>query len=546
MNGQLVNYNVSGFGAGAKLNGFENFCRKPVQINGVPGQLLVETWYRFDNGNPFLVFSGQLDDGREITAPLSSLNDKPIDQVVPPPTPTSFPLKIKNQEGAEIVQINGQNMEVLEQLKASDGTPLLRLNVFYTLAEKDTTVDGGSNKRRIFYSQKDGSAYEVVTRYDGRLVRTKFLPETKRIDQRIPFVYYPADRLDDPAENGLQEQQNFDGRSLPANRPLCPYNLDNLEISIGPDRKNPKHSRLIQQFSGHLSSISSVEIAAKDDRLGLISISDDRRIRLQNLKTGQAQGFRMKRGHRPIRFSPIDRRVLVTAEKNSVSLWNLEKGTITRSLPNPAAGAKAVFTPDGQTLITSSGNDIKVWAVNSGQLKQTLSRHKGYISALAVSPDGQTLVSGSEDNTAIVWSLKTGTPIRTLTGYKVMSAGAARSIAAIAFSPDGKWLFTGGAYDKESLKMWDTKTGQLLRSFPPNTPNVDGYNTNAIAISADNSLLATSEFYTIYVRDLKTGQVKYTLSQDAYHGIQALGFSPDGKLLASGDVFGLVSVWSLQ
>lgn len=73
------------------------------------------------------------------------------------------------------------------------------------------------------------------------------------------------------------------------------------------------------------------------------------------------------------------------------------------------------MSTDNKFLI-SGGEDqtIKIWSLKTGQLIQTLTAHQGSISTLAISPDNRWLVSGSSDRSIKVWNLKTGKLLRTL------------------------------------------------------------------------------------------------------------------------------------
>ena len=66
------------------------------------------------------------------------------------------------------------------------------------------------------------------------------------------------------------------------------------------------------------------------------------------------------------------------------------------------------ISSDGQTLVSGSDdNTIKLWDLYTGQLLHTLEGHAEDVSSVVISPDGQTLASGSWDKTIKVWNLPT-------------------------------------------------------------------------------------------------------------------------------------------
>ncbi len=76
-----------------------------------------------------------------------------------------------------------------------------------------------------------------------------------------------------------------------------------------------------------------------------------------------------------------------------------------------------VISPDGQTIISGSDDKtLRIWDLNSQKLLRTLTGHTDWIYALAISSDGQTIVSGSKDKTIKLWRLS-GQQNRTLTGH---------------------------------------------------------------------------------------------------------------------------------
>ncbi len=80
-----------------------------------------------------------------------------------------------------------------------------------------------------------------------------------------------------------------------------------------------------------------------------------------------------------------------------------------------------------------------------GSLSHTLTGHTGLICTVAFSPDGQTLASGSEDQSIKLWSVSTGN----LLGTSTVHTGA---IAALTYTPDGQTLISS-SFDK-TIKFW--------------------------------------------------------------------------------------------
>ncbi|NJN21803.1 MAG: DnaJ domain-containing protein [Leptolyngbya sp. RL_3_1] len=154
---------------------------------------------------------------------------------------------------------------------------------------------------------------------------------------------------------------------------------------------------------------------------------------------------------------------------------------------------------------------------------QTLTHHKGPVSAVAITPDGNRLITGSHDHTVKIWNAE-GRALKTLRDHD-------RPVCAVAVSGDGKWVASGGV--DQAIRIWELRSGKLVQSFQG---LFSGHSDTIAALAFHpNSpvLVSASHDRTVRLWDLKSGKAIYTL-KDHGEALFALAITQDGKTIAYG------------
>jgi WD40 repeat protein len=243
-------------------------------------------------------------------------------------------------------------------------------------------------------------------------------------------------------------------------------------------------------------------------------------------------------------FSPDGEIVAAGSNDGDVRFWNAATSQLIRTLPgNSSTGAvqSVAFSPDGKTLADGETGGTRLWNVATGKPAVTLPTDSpsSQVYSVAFSPDGGTLaVDSSGNGTQIqLWDTATDEPIST-----PLSAGP---IDVVAFSPDGKTLASGS--DDGEVRLWRTDAIQSIRTIP--TVSHSGP-IGPIALSPDGRTLATGnqdgegENGEVQLWNAITGQLISTKLADPYDGVDSVVFSPDGKILASGDGDSIIGLWN--
>ena len=294
--------------------------------------------------------------------------------------------------------------------------------------------------------------------------------------------------------------------------------------------------RCVNTLRGHLSGINS--IAFSPDGQTLSSGSNDKTIKIWQLSTGEELGTLTGHsgwfaGVRSVAISLTGQILASGSDDNTIKLWQIGTDREIRTLTGHTSGVASVaISPDGQTLVSSGisyDNTIKLWQISTGRQTRTFTAHTSGVYSVAISSDGQTIASGGEDKTVRLWRLDTGDHLRTLAGHS-------SKITSVVFSPNQQVLVSGS--DDKTIRLWHVNSGELIRTLTGHSKEV-----TSVAFSPDGQTLASSSVdNTIKLWKLDTGDDLRTLTGHS-NKVTSVAFSPDGQTLASGSDDKTIMIW---
>ncbi|MGB3652469.1 MAG: serine/threonine-protein kinase [Rivularia sp. (in: cyanobacteria)] len=190
------------------------------------------------------------------------------------------------------------------------------------------------------------------------------------------------------------------------------------------------------------------------------------------------------------------------------------------------------LSPNGKTLVNGSDDkSIRFWDFQTQELLYTI-KDENPIRSIAISSDGQTFVSGSKDGIIKIWDFKTKKLKKTFQGHK-------NTIRSIIISRDGETLITGSR--DRTIKIWNLQTGELKKEFRNYTSSV-----LSLALSPDGKTLISGSFNGIInVYNLETGKLENQFPKQNKL-ISSLVITKDGKRLIGGSGDGSIKIWNLQ
>ena len=293
-------------------------------------------------------------------------------------------------------------------------------------------------------------------------------------------------------------------------------------------------------LAGHQSTVVDVAASPQGDRIATSGYDGTVKV----WETIPGHELLTLHGHNAVvwnvAYSPDGSQIASASIDGTARILDADSGKLLMTLvqgSEPDDGFTGLaFHPNGKKLATGSlGGSVAIWDLNSGTILKRLEGHTNMVVGLTFSPDGTRLASASWDQTAKVWDVATGMEITTFTGHAKNAL-----LVGIAFSPDGKQVFSSGA-DRQLVRVWDAETGLQTGTFPDEGKDVYG-----LALSPDGAILALgNQDGDIILWEVATGKLLHLLTGHAGL-INALEFSQDGQKLASASFDRLAKVWDVS
>jgi WD40 repeat protein len=225
-------------------------------------------------------------------------------------------------------------------------------------------------------------------------------------------------------------------------------------------------------------------------------------------------------------------------EGSVVRLWNLSTMSCVHVFKGHQFGGvlSVIFSPV-DNILAAGGVDqtIRLW--KDTECIHTLLGHSNWVYNIKFSPDGQTLASAGEDETAVwLWNLNDGGSSTTLEGHT-------ECVHCIAFSPNSLFLASGS--DDETIRIWDLNSRLCVKVLEGNLCSVW-----TICISPDSTKIASGARDSDGERVIRLWSVHDGTCQRTLRGhtntVTSVAFSPSGRTVASGAFDRTVRLWNLS
>ena len=276
-------------------------------------------------------------------------------------------------------------------------------------------------------------------------------------------------------------------------------------------------------------------LAADARAEGFVSGGDDGSL-VRTARDGTAMqiaGFGMKWVEHVASFADAKSSVVACAVGKHLHLFD-GAGEKLKTLTHPSSVSGVVFDARGKRIAASHYNGASLWFVASRTDNPRVLEWKGSHLAIAISPDGDSVVTAMQENALHGWRLSDGQHMR-MSGYPSKTE-------ALSFTRSGRWLATSGA---EAIVLWPFTGGGPMGKAPTELAGADGVICTQVACHPQHEAVAAGFSDGMVVLADIPGARILPVAGPGRGPISALAWSIDGGRLAFGGESGFAAVVDL-
>ena len=298
----------------------------------------------------------------------------------------------------------------------------------------------------------------------------------------------------------------------------------------------PQEPAIVLEGHGGITSV-----AFSPDRKWLAVSGWDETIHLWDMET-LTRAARMK-GHKGavmgLTFSG-DSQFLASGGGDAIRLWEVLAQKLVATLQPEVGVFSVAFSPDSKWIASAGNSGLRLWSSETHKQLALLKAHAATVHAVAFSPDGRTMASGSVDQTIRIWDVSD--PRQGIVEKGILFSGV---VFSLAFSPGSTWLAAGNSdAGRENVRLWDIESYKEVARFP-----IEGGWIRSVAFSPDFKWMAAAQdnlfdgrnVWLWNIRNRKEVAVlphphknEWLWEGGNAFGADSVAFSPDSKWLASG------------